>query len=284
MLPNFLIIGAQKSGTSWLHAMLRQHPDVFMPEAELHFFDKRHHFERGVAWYERHFADAGGHAAIGEKTPDYLWANGQGVEGHLPDVHRNLHAVVPDARLIVVLRNPVERAVSAVLHLLRTRRVSPIHSLDDLLVGRGRDLVRGHGVIEYGFYCEQLEAYLELFDRDRMLVLFFEEDVRDDPASTLRRVCAFLGIDPGHPFAEASEGVNVARRSRLGLLADFYLPALGALWRRGDALLPAYRPTPSDAVLRELYALYDEPNQRLFRLLGRRAASWAPLRPPTPNA
>lgn len=274
MLPNFLIIGAQKSGTSWLHAMLRQHPDVFMPEEELHFFDKQQHFARGVAWYEAHFDAAAGRTAVGEKTPDYLWANGQGVEGHLPDVHRNLHSVVPDAKLIVVLRDPVERAVSAVLHLLRTRRVSPLHSLDDLLVGEARHLVRGHGVIEYGFYCEQIEAYLELFDRERMLVLIFEEEVRRDPEAALRRVCGFLGVDPDFAFAEASEGVNVARRSRLGLLADYAFPALGALWRRVDAFLPAYRPTPSDAARRELQALYRKPNEELFELLGRRVPSW----------
>ena len=278
MLPNFLIIGAQKSGTSWLHAMLRQHPDVFMPEEELHFFDKRQHFSRGVAWYEAHFAEAGGRTAVGEKTPDYLWANGQGVEGHLPDVHRNLHTVVPHAKLVVVLRNPVERAVSAVLHLLRTRRVSPRHSLDDLLVGEARHLVSGHGVIEYGFYSDQIDAYLELFDRDRMLVLIFEEDVRREPESTLRRVCGFLGVDPEFPFVQAGEGVNVARRSRLGLFGDYYLPALGLLWRGADALLPPYRPTPGDAALRELHALYAEPNEKLFAWLGRRITAWEPPR------
>jgi hypothetical protein len=274
LLPNFLIIGAQKSGTSWLHAMLVQHPDVFMPDSELHFFDKEDRFERGVAWYEAHFPEAGRFRAVGEKTPDYLWANGRGVEGHLPDVHHNVHRVVPDAKLIVVLRDPVERAVSAVLHLLRTRRVSPLLSLDALLVGEARDLVRGHGVIEYGFYHRQIRAYLEQFDRERMLFLLFEDDIRQNAPATLRRVCEFLEIEPDFGFSDEHKGVNVARRSRLGMVADYYAPFLRRASRLADVFLPAYRPVPAESTIRELSALYEEENEKLFEMLGRRAASW----------
>ena len=78
MLPNLLIIGAQKCGTTWLARMLGQHPDVFMAEEEIHFFDRAHNFARGTAWYESHFAAAAGQSAVGEKTPDYLWAEGRG--------------------------------------------------------------------------------------------------------------------------------------------------------------------------------------------------------------
>ena len=274
MLPNFLILGAQKSGTSWLHAMLSQHPEVFLPEEELHFFDKADRHALGVAWYESHFAGAERFRAVGEKTPDYLWANGRGVEGHLPDVHHNVQRLLPDAKLIITLRDPVERAVSAALHLLRTRRVSPLHSIDDLLVGDAAELVRGHGVIEYGYYHRQITAYLELFRVEQMCFLIFEEDIRRDPDVTLRRVCEFLEIDLGFSFAQVETGVNVAQRSRLGLVLDYYVPTLGRATRAIDRFLPAHRPRPSPETQHRLYELYRDENERLFELLGRRPASW----------
>lgn len=160
VLPNFLIIGAQKAGTSWLAGKLRQHPDVYMPEYEIHYFDKDLHFAKGIAWYESHFSRVGKETAIGEKTPDYLWANGIGVEGHLPDVHRNIFEALPQANLIVSLRNPAERVISVVNHIMGSGRISPFHKIDDLLTGERKHLVEGHVVIDYGRYYRQLEAYL----------------------------------------------------------------------------------------------------------------------------
>src|SRR5262249_40448697 len=75
--PNFIIIGAQKSGTTWLARHLRNHPEVFLVRGEIHFFDKDFNFARGRDWYESQFAAATTHRAIGEKTPEYLWANGK---------------------------------------------------------------------------------------------------------------------------------------------------------------------------------------------------------------
>lgn len=275
MLPNFLIIGAQKAGTTWLARMLRQHPDVFMPPLEIHFFDKAQNFRKGLAWYERHFADAAQQRAIGEKTPDYFWANGQGVEGHLPEVHRNIHRTLPDARLILSLRNPVERAVSAVKHIIGSGRVSPRHSIDDLLLGPKRPLVDGHGVIDYGYYHRQLTAYLEYFPRDRILVLIYEEDVRDQPDEGLRKTCQFLGIDRAFPFAGIRERVNTHHHSRFSLLVSYHAPALRRLSRRVGRRLPNYDPRPSPTVVDALYRLYEPENEKLFALLQRApAAAW----------
>lgn len=269
MLPNFLIIGAQKSGTTWLARLLRQHPDVFMPPGEIHFFDKAHNYRNGLGWYEAHFAGANGRRAIGEKTPDYLWADGRGVEGHLPDVHRHIHDALPDARLIAVLRNPVERAVSAVKHIIGSGRVSPLHAMDDLLIGPKQALVEGHGVLDYGFYHRQLTAYLQYFDRSQLLVLFYEEDVVGDPAAGLAKVCRFLGIDDRVTFDGLRERVNANHHSRLSLMLSYHVPALRPISKRIGRRLPRYRPRPSGEVRRRLYALYADENRRLFELLGR---------------
>lgn len=278
-LPSFLIIGAQKAGTSWFADKLRQHPDVYMPARELHYFDKDSNFRRGLSWYESHFAEAKGQRALGEKTPDYLWANGNGVEGHLSDVHWNVHRVLPEAKLIAILRNPVDRAISATNHLIRSGRVSPLHSIDDILVGKKRYLVEGHGVIDKGRYYRQIKAYLECFKRRQLLVLVFEEDVVRDPAAGLIKVCRFLEIDPSFPFRQLAEKHNAPRRSKLRLVIDHYLPILRPHSSRIDRYLPAWKGRPSVSVLRKMRALYAAENEELFDLLSCRISAWNPAMP-----
>ena len=273
-LPNFLIIGAQKAGSSWLARVLRQHPDVFMAKDELHFFDKDYNWKKGLDWYAEFFRDAAGHAAVGEKTPDYLWAHGRGVEGHLPCVHENIHRTLPDVRLIAVLRDPVERAISAAKHILRSGRISPRHSLDDLLLGPASDLVAGHGVLEYGQYAHQLEAYRELRGSDRLLVLVFEEDIVQQPTRGLTQVCHFLEIEPLLSADELPAAENENLSSRAGLLAGYYLPRLRPLVARLDRRLPGRLAGPSPETRDALYDFYREDNERLFELLGRRIPSW----------
>ena len=275
-LPNFLIIGAQKSGTSWLAHKLDGHPEVFVAKREIHCFDKDYNYSKGVGWYESHFLEASDYKAVGEKTPDYIWANGNGVEGHLPDVHKNIADVLPEARLIVVMRNPVTRAISAVNHIVRSGRISPFMSIDDLLLGRRRHMVEGHGVLDYGFYFRHISSYLEHFNQDRMLFLIYEEDVISDPDSGLRKVCTFLGIDPNHVFNEMRAKVNSPRRSRIGMAAGYYLPMLRGKIRKLEMLMPlgnAYF-RPNDRTIKALYRLYAEENEKLFSFLGRRVPDW----------
>jgi hypothetical protein len=272
--PNFLIIGAQKAGTSWLARHLRSHPQVFLPDGEIHYFDKDYNFSRGITWYEEHFSSAGDRPAVGEKTPDYLWAHGSGVEGHLPDVHKNIFETLPRARLIAVLRNPVERAISAARHILRSGRIPPFYSLDDLLVGDRRQLLERHGVIDYGRYARQIEAYRQYFDPAQMLILIFEEDVIEKPKRGLEKACEFLGIDPDFEFTRSRKKVNAHRGSLAGLALNHYVPLLRPLWRLLDRLLPAADFTPSPETIRRLHEIYAPENERLYRLLGRRVRSW----------
>ncbi|MGH7896506.1 MAG: sulfotransferase domain-containing protein [Candidatus Binatia bacterium] len=273
-LPNFLIIGAQKSGTTWLGDMLREHPEVFVAPREIHFFDKGYNYARGLEWYGRHFAAAQNAKAIGEKTPDYFWPNGKPTDGHLPEVHRLLHAALPDARLIVILRDPVERAVSAARHLIMDGWVSPLVALDDLLVGRARSRAEEHGVIDYGYYARHLEAYLALFPRDRILVLIYEEDVIADPRSGLGKACEFLGVRRDFEFRGLQQRRNALRRSRPRLLVDYYVPILRRLSAPLDRAFPLARYDPSETTRRRLRDLYRPENERLYELLGRRLSVW----------
>ena len=268
-LPDFLIIGAQKSGTTWLADQLSLHPGVFMAPEEIHYFDKAQNFSRGIAWYAEHFEAAKPGQLAAEKTPDYLWANGDGAEGHLSDVHQKLYQTLPGARLIVVLRNPVDRALSALTHLVRTRRIAPPHNVDELLLGKKHHRIRGHGVIGKGFYYRQLAAYARLFNRSQMLVLIFEEELAGAPETGLRRTCDFLGIGAMQPRSDEAVNRNASRRSLLRLLADFYFPPARPVSRFFDRIAPAWKPAPSSRTMDELYQTYAAENEKLFKWLGR---------------
>ena len=274
-LPDFLIIGAQKCGTTWLAAMLRQHPAVYMPDREVHFFDKAGNYNKGIEWYASHFELAESRKCVGEKTPDYFWADGLGGEGHMPDVHRHIWTHLPHAKLIVTLKNPVDRAVSAVKHLIRTRRISPLHRMDDLLAGKKTNLLEGFGVFEVGRFFTLLTAYLDLFRRDQILVLFFEEDIVLRPHDGLKKVCRFLEIDDSFRFSGVEQRVNRFDACRLHLIARYYFPVLSPLTSVLARFLPESDFLPSEPVVRELYGRYREENRMLFDLLDRESpVSW----------
>ena len=274
-LPNFLIIGAQKSGTSWLAANLRQHPDVFMPKDEIHYFDKSYNFRQGISWYKQHFTGVENQTAIGEKTPDYLWANGKGVEGHLPNVHQNIYETLPDIKLILVLRNPVYRAISAANHIIRSGRVSPLHNIDDLLLGHKQYLLEGHGVIDYGRYYRQIQAYQDYFAFNQMLILIFEEDIIQNPHIGLKKVCDFIGVDSSFEWQKTKEKINRNNSSQLGLILSYYFPLTKKVVRQIDQYLPTNKVRqPSEMVINKLSKVYADENEKLFDLLGRRITLW----------
>jgi hypothetical protein len=257
--------------------MLQQHPQIFLPPEELHYFDKSQNYQRGLDWYLQHFEEADSGDVIGEKTPDYIWANGDGVEGHLSDVHKNVHDALPDIQLIVALRNPVDRAISAAKHIIRSGRVSPRHSLDELLVGSKQHLLDGHGVIDYGHYARHLSAYLSLFERTQILPLFFETDVVESPKSGLKRVYEFLDVTEELPEQGIQQKVNAHRSTLLELYALYYTPMLYGIAHRLRNIFPQSIPPPSQKTVKQLYEHYKPHNEDLRQLLDRDLPeSWVP--------
>jgi hypothetical protein len=274
ILPNFLIIGAQKSGTTWLNWKLRQHPDVFMPEQEVHFFDREENCAQGLDWYASHFTAAARHKAVGEKTPDYLTVRFEKTNGLQPDIHKRIDQMLPDVKIIVALRNPVERAVSAVFHMIRTGLLSPIHQIDDLLVGDKRHLIESFGVFEYGLYARQLKPYFDLFVPEQILVLIFEEDIVAEPENGLSKACAFLGIDESFQFADLHQPANAHRYSLIHLYATYYVPPLIPMTRWFNKYLPVYKPQPSQDTICQLAQYYSFSNRELFQMMGRNVSAW----------
>ena len=182
-LPNFLIIGAAKAGTTTLHAYLRPHPEIFMPaRKELRFFayggsgDDYTFPVKTLEEYEGYFADAGDAKAIGEASPNYI---------RTPAAAGRIKALIPDCRLVVSLRNPVEQSFSAYLMVVRNGALAGNVSYREALAMP--NFRRG--------YARDLGTYFGLFDRDRIRILRFEDLVRE-PLAVARDVYGFLGVAP----------------------------------------------------------------------------------------
>lgn len=272
--PDFIIIGGQKCGTTWLRYHLLQHPDVYVPTKEAQFFNRQQNVAKGRGWYESRFRKAHSGQVVGDKSPDYLWTTSDGARNHIAGSHERIHEMYPDMRLVVTLRNPVNRAVSALNHFIRRGHITPLYGIDELLFGEKRSLIEGLGIIEKGFYARELRPYLERFDREQILVLIFEEDIVQAPRATLQRLYEFVGVDP-----TVSERVDLGRKrgehylSLLGLLLQYYILPKD-LVKLIDRPLPAAKLNPSpDNVLR-LYAMYEEANGDLFDLIERHPAAW----------
>jgi hypothetical protein len=175
-----IIIGAEKCGTSALYYYLAQHPEVFMSrEKELRFFDGRN-WERGVAWYESKF-DGAAARVRGEASPQYTFHPGAA------GTPERMQSVVPDAKLIYLVRDPIERIVSAyVAEYAAGREHRTLRETITPLVG-------SH-YVSVSSYAIQLERYLRHFPRKRILVVSREE-LLHMRRPTLRRVFGFLGVD-----------------------------------------------------------------------------------------
>lgn len=283
--PTFLLIGGQKCGTTWMARMLAQHPDIFVPERkELRFFDRPEELRRGIAWYRSQFAGAQGEASIGECTPNYLgigrvptYANSGTADLPIcfnshPNVTHDIAPLVaaqyPDIRLLVMLRNPTDRAVSSYHHQMAMRRISPRCPFTKA--------ASEQGIVSMGFYAHHLERWLAHFDRDQIHVVVYEEDLANRPDSMLADVFTHLGVD--HRFVPTGVGARHGQRaSRGALFVRYYSPRMGRrLLRRVPAVgrLPLPSATVSAEVRARLDALYAPDVAALEDLLGRSLACW----------
>ncbi|MGD9957848.1 sulfotransferase domain-containing protein [Nocardioides sp.] len=174
-LPNFIYIGPDKAGSSWLHEILIDHPEVyFTPAKDLYFFDR--YFDRGPQWYADQFADAQPqHKIVGEVCQDYLFD---------PPTPARMAEVLGTVQTMVSLRDPVERAWSSWLYA-RKHGVGP----DDFLTA----LRTEPALLEHGRYASGLDRFLEHFERDSIHIAVFD-DLAADPQAFLDATTDFLGI------------------------------------------------------------------------------------------
>lgn len=274
--PTFIGIGAQKAATTWLHDVLSAHPEVFVSEPkEIDFFT--HYYNRGYEWYERHF-EAASAPARGETSPSYLYD---------PAAPARVRAYRPGMRLIAVLRDPVARAFSNHLHEVRKGHIT---STVEFEAAEPRNPM----YLEQGRYAEHLSRWLEVFDREALLVLFAEE-IAERPDAALDATYAHLGVAAGvrPPRFDERRHESVAPRleglQRVLRLGGDRLRTVGL----GEALERVKRSGPVKAALAlnrrdlrgeippmrpetraRLQAHFAEDTLRLAAMLGRESLPW----------
>ncbi|WP_324749636.1 sulfotransferase [Sphingomonas sp. LY54] len=220
-----LLIGAPKSGTTWLSRCLGEHPDLFMPREEIHYYSRHHH--KGEAWYARHFRGCAPGQRLAENSNSYL-TDPRALERIAPDQ--------PEARILCILRNPVDRAYSSYgMQVDRGRASSDI----DLYLDPGRS-PRPH-ILTNGLYARQLAAWYVAYPRSRILVVR-HDDIAERPTLLYKRVLDFLSLDCN--FMPTGLGVRENARKAEGVPG----PVKRMLWWARPALetapLRAFRSGP----------------------------------------
>ncbi len=274
--PNFLIIGSQKAGTTSLYHVLRQHPQIYLPpRKEINFFFHDHLYRRGLDWYAAHFADRPPTARVwGEASPGYICH---------PAAPRRIAEALPQVKLILTVRHPVRRAYSQYWdnrrHLsepLTFAEAADRYLEEDYQPGR-------RGYFSRAVYIRYIRRYLDLFPRENLLVLVFE-DLQRDPAAFYRRIFRFLGVEADFQ-ADFTQRRNASRIWRNPLYRYFlhhphatrYLPPRARRLVTWGPQEPWRYPPLEAALGRRLLAFYRPWNAALAEFLQRSLDEWEAL-------
>ena len=266
MLPNFLIIGAQRSGTTTLHRILGRHCDVFTtPVKEIYYFVDANYY-KGINWYEKQFSNWNGEAAIGESSPDYMISE---------RAAQRIKKSLTDVKLLMIVRNPVERVYSAYWNN-RLNLVAPYTRFEAAIQ---RDPLH----LERGFYYRHIQRFLKVFEKEDLLVLLYD-DLKDYPTSLFKKCFSFLGVDDSYEDLEFDQVFNRGR-AHGGKLYQFalqnshllrYLPkgtGLRRILKLGKPVSFEY-PAMDQGIKQRLISLYEDSNLRLSEFLGRDISHW----------
>jgi hypothetical protein len=274
MLPNFIILGSQKAGTTSLYQVLRRHPEIYMPtKKELNFFFHDAEYGKGEDFYQAYFAPSPPTVkAVGEASPGYICH---------PQAPERIHQLIPNAKLIVTVREPIERAYSQ--YWDNRRSLSETLTFPEVIeVALEATYQPGRlGYFSRGTYMQYIHRYLALFPEENLLVLPFE-DLKADPLGFYRRCFEFLGVDPRFTCPEMTRAANPAAVWDNPLYRWFfnnphrarYLPArLRRFTFWGERVPYQYLPMDADSKAR-LVKFYRPWNQQLGEFLERDLSHW----------
>jgi Sulfotransferase domain len=277
-LPTFLILGAQKCGTTSLYSYLSQHPEVYMSvPKETNFFNI--HYEQGLEYYwNTFFSGWDDQKAIGESSPPYFF---------LPYIPHRLAEAIPGVRMVVILRDPVQRAFShwwmntnfglESLSFKNAISFSLTLSLEDA----AKAVMCERFYLQAGYYAEQLERYLKFFPRKQFLVIF-SEDLKHDPETTLKKIYDFIGItdeampeDTVNRFETAGPFAAKLRSFLRSISMDNVIPPkMGSAVRRFLMAAGDKPPTLDDEMRMWLVQHYRPFNRKLQEMLNADLSSW----------
>jgi hypothetical protein len=302
MHPNFIVIGGQKAGSTWVAEVLGHHPDVFMYPTEIPFFEDPDYSQSTLDDLAKFFDGAAGKQALGMKRPSLLTR---------PECPARIAHDLPGAKLIAMLRHPVERAVSSYFHLMRSgflpiapmevgmRRV--ISGEYDRSWPAGRERMMG-----YGFYHAGIMRYLAHVPRPQLLIVLYDR-IRSDAAGLFREMCRFLGVDeldqPAALDRRVMEGNYSIPRQRLvaplramhrrvtpdklrnyerkgPLAAAARVVTYGVDRYMLAGLFTSRRPTPSVEIQQQLIEIYRSDVVALGEFLGEDLSHWLRVREP----
>ena len=287
MLPNFIIVGAPKAGTTSLHKYMDEHPDVFVSTPkEVNFFSYDELSRQNLVYddfrcedlaaYEALFAPAGDAKAVGEASVSYLF---------YPQTPAKIKQTIPDVKIIMILRDPIKRGFS---HWLMDHRLGWCKSsYEDILDGKApadQQAVYYQQYVELGLYHDQVKRYLDLFGENNVKV-YLQEDLFADMSAVMRDVFEFLQIDPDFK-PDLDKKYNTFQSPKNSLIGKLY----SSYWLRqlGKKLFPGSlkskvksllfekgkKPELSDALHKRLLAIYKDDIIKLEQLIERDLSKW----------
>lgn len=223
--PDFVIVGPQKCATTWMYEGLAEHPDVYMPETDsVHYFDMAYH--RDIQWYREHFpSDPENYEVIGEETPSYIRSE---------VTPERLATFNPDIKVIISLRNPIERAFSHYWHEKSKGKIS----FEFEEVFENYDLYENW--IRPGMYADHIQRFESELDRDQINLMYFDDLVEDDE-SYIREIYDFVGVNPSFTPSIIDERVNDARwSSGIEIIDKVYYRSVNFAYRRASESIKQY--------------------------------------------
>ncbi len=291
VLPNFLGLGAQRAGTTTLFAILRQHPEIYLPEIkETGFFCDEVQYRQGRKFYENtYFARWRGEKAVGEISPDYLLVD------FVPQ--RIYELLGPEVRLVVMLRNPADRAWSNYL-MNKARGVESLPFEEALRQEERRIKESFSAFLNFsylgrGYYARQIKRYCRYFSRKNMFFIIFETDFLQNRGRTIKELLRFLGVDSSvdlnlgvfanpywRPRSKILSSLLYKRPAFLRALARALIPSAWyrlKLWHFLDRLNRQCAPSPSiDPAVKQrvLERYFLKEIRALEKLIGRDLSVW----------
>ena len=214
--PDFIGLGAQKAGTSWIYSCLYEHPQICMPMKEIHFFSRQRNWTKGYDWYESVFGECPVSQTVGEFSTSYLAES---------SVAERIHQRYPYVKLIASLRNPLNRAYSNYINDIKAGTVRQDIAFEEALETHPE-------YIEQGRYASQLEYYLQHFGREQLLVLVYEDSL-SEPLAFIQRIYRFLEVDPGFVPSMLHTKINVSHVPKYVWLEKSLLVISGFLHNKG---------------------------------------------------